>query len=60
MWRACSLYGIPTMSLDDNYPLLCRHLAVTAPNGGSGAAAAVALAREAYLAIAEIVCLSAR
>lgn len=57
MWRACALYGIPIMSLDDNYPLVCRHLA--APGGGSWAAAA-ALAREAYLATAELVCLSAR
>ena len=57
MWRACALYGIPIMSLDDNYPLVCRHL--VAPGGGSWAAAA-ALAREAYLATAELVGLSAR
>lgn len=59
MWRACALYGIPSMSLDDNYPLVCRHLAAPSPGGGSSSAAA-ALAREAYLAAAELVCLSAR
>jgi hypothetical protein len=46
------------MSLDDNYPLVCRHLA--APSPGGATAAAAALAREAYLAAAELLCLSAR
>lgn len=45
------------MSLDDNYPLVCRHLAVPLADGEMSAAV---LARETYLTIAELVCLSAR
>lgn len=58
LWRVCALYSIPLMSLDDNYPLVCRHLA--APLADGAMAAAAALAREAFLTIAELVCLSAR
>ena len=60
MWRVCAVYGLPVMSLDGNYPLLCRHLGVPPVSGGTAAVAAAVLARESYLAIAELVRLPSR
>lgn len=67
LWRVCAMYDVCVASLDAMWPLLAARFAGPAAGSGGGAASgahrtvlADALAREALLTAAELVCHAAR